>query len=1487
MSNGNYEARIVIDADMSKAMQSISKDLTNIANKSEKELKTNISKGIQKGTRQGETFAQQTLHRVKTALQQRISYGAIDLFNRALRDTISNVKELNSAQTEFRKVSDLSGANLDKYTDKASKLGRAVGRTGTEMIQAATEFRKSSYGDEDALKLANIASLYQNVADGELSAGEAASFMIAQMKAGFSDIEDSAEGAQDAVDAINAVSNNFAVSSSDLADNIGKTSAAMATGNVTYAQTLGLMTGMTEVTRNAATSATSLNRIQSRFNQILDGSSSVGKKLTSWYESHGIDVYDKQTGQLRSMYDVLGDVSKQWNTLGENERKYFLLTQGSATQSNRLAALLNNYESVANATSTAEEAMEKNVSATEENAKYQESLAFALQNLNAAWEQLSNNILKSDTLINIVNLGTKILDIVNALVEKIGVMPTLLTAITSVGLGGKLLKTNVFGSLLETVTKTTNGGEGADEVANIGSVLLSKFKAGIQARNYKPNIAELEKKSIEELTEAEVNLIDKSKALTKAKEAETVAAKKMIGQQTYEKLMYAQSKKIKDDASTDEVIKRIERYDKAKRNARDAEIAYVEAVDATTIAEKEMAEATESARIAAGGFSPVLIGVVGAVAALLAMLGLKKLGDYFSVEGQTEHYHKLDDELSSINDRIKELKDKGDERTPEEERELKLLELQSEQYKRQLDYTKERIQLEFKQEAKAKFGQGLAADSKVDYSSIEASKLAERRRLEAEYNQAIEEGSIQRAKSIERELNQISESYTETYQEIVDLYDSLELIDYENLTDPSEKEYFKDIISGYLGVASSVDDYRNALDKLPKNAQVDVSAVDVNGNLRTVSYTVDQLRSMSDEEIQLLMNAQQTGDWSEIEKWQSEHPEGSETFNDFVVEFTTKGDKSVEQREEELSEQRDAVFQAKLNNGKSVENETTKLARDRTIDFFINLPNIASARNKVQGLAANAQGHYATGKSKGAPGGTAWLGDEGTAQNPKPELVVGEHGAYLAGTKGWELYNLKSSDTVYTYAQTKKLLGGSQKFTSNGEIPRFAKGTTKKKRSAFDKALATLEYKRDVYHWTDSEFQKQYNSLYKKYKKYLSTDQKRAYNKSLADVRHDVAKSDIDALIDVIAESGDVQNALNRIKQARNAQRISSDEYKEMRKEAYKNALDYTAKEYEAGRKSYTDLLKVAKDYWKEVGKDSKEYYESLDKMRQAQQKRLETKQEKHEDELDYAKQYIQLQINSLERQKEANEQQKEAVEDAQELVDLQNDLAQARSTMVKVYREGVGWVYEQDTKAVRDAQRALDDFNAEHTTDEVGALIKQYERILELFDTFGEEADFIALGQKLGISGIKDIIKGSILDVDYMSNWIKGEHTWINALDDWITQLDNMSAEMYKTYALTGITNDMLKDTYSRYNYSYDDIYGTSKRTLAFRQTASAAVAKAKEIALLSRDNTAIQTVSGQSAIQNFNFKELVLPAVKNAQEFVAELQKLPNMAIQASAQR
>ena len=49
---------------------------------------------------------------------------------------VEQVYELNSAQIEFQKVSDLSGQALDNYIAKLSDMGSAVARTGKPKCQA-------------------------------------------------------------------------------------------------------------------------------------------------------------------------------------------------------------------------------------------------------------------------------------------------------------------------------------------------------------------------------------------------------------------------------------------------------------------------------------------------------------------------------------------------------------------------------------------------------------------------------------------------------------------------------------------------------------------------------------------------------------------------------------------------------------------------------------------------------------------------------------------------------------------------------------------------------------------------------------------------------------------------------------------------------------------------------------------------------------------------------------------------------------------------------------------------------------------------------------------------------------------------------------------------------------------------------------------------------------------------------------------------------
>lgn len=151
-------------------------------------------------------FGRAIKERAKYSVANFLIYGT----QNALRDAIANVKELDAAQTELKKVTDLSGKTLNKFTEEAYKVGKATAKTGTEIIEASTQFAKMGKDPQAALRLAELATRFQNIADTEIDAGTAALFINSQLKA-FGDTKSlqkftgDFEKAQHVIDATNEV----------------------------------------------------------------------------------------------------------------------------------------------------------------------------------------------------------------------------------------------------------------------------------------------------------------------------------------------------------------------------------------------------------------------------------------------------------------------------------------------------------------------------------------------------------------------------------------------------------------------------------------------------------------------------------------------------------------------------------------------------------------------------------------------------------------------------------------------------------------------------------------------------------------------------------------------------------------------------------------------------------------------------------------------------------------------------------------------------------------------------------------------------------------------------------------------------------------------------------------------------------------------------------------------------------------------------------
>ena len=103
-------------------------------------------------------------------------------------------------------------------------------------------------------------------------------------------------------------------------------SAVMSQTGASFEQSLGMLTAITEVTRNASKASRGLVSIGSRLVQVTDEQSSTGNNLRKIYDELGITLFD-QAGQLRSSYDIFYDLAQIWDTLDTNTQNYIASQQ--------------------------------------------------------------------------------------------------------------------------------------------------------------------------------------------------------------------------------------------------------------------------------------------------------------------------------------------------------------------------------------------------------------------------------------------------------------------------------------------------------------------------------------------------------------------------------------------------------------------------------------------------------------------------------------------------------------------------------------------------------------------------------------------------------------------------------------------------------------------------------------------------------------------------------------------------------------------------------------------------------------------------------------------------------------------------------------------------------------------------------------------------------------------------------------------------------
>lgn len=155
-----------------------------------------------------------------------------------LRQGVNYVREIDSALTELKKVTDETDATYEKFLQTASKTASVIGSTVSDFTNATADFARLGYNLEQATSLAEAASVYKNVGDGIDDISQASESIISTMKA--FGIE--AENAMGIVDRFNEIGNNFAISSTGIGEAMQRSASALYEAGNTIDESVALIT---------------------------------------------------------------------------------------------------------------------------------------------------------------------------------------------------------------------------------------------------------------------------------------------------------------------------------------------------------------------------------------------------------------------------------------------------------------------------------------------------------------------------------------------------------------------------------------------------------------------------------------------------------------------------------------------------------------------------------------------------------------------------------------------------------------------------------------------------------------------------------------------------------------------------------------------------------------------------------------------------------------------------------------------------------------------------------------------------------------------------------------------------------------------------------------------------------------------------------------------------------------------------------------------
>lgn len=381
-------------------------------------------------------------------MQALTRFTGFDVFYKGINEIrrgVQYVKEIDSALTELKKVTDETDESYANFLQTLAQTGAEIGATVSDLTNMAASWARLGYSMQEAGELARSTAVLLNVSE-FTDAEKASEALISTIQAyGYA-----AEDSMRVVDVLNEIGNNFAISSDGIATALqDSASALMAAGN-NLEQSVAMVAAANKVLQDPNSVGSALRTISLRIRgtsvkvleemgEETDGViESVSKLQAKIKGLTGVNILNDDGG-YKDTYTIIKEIAEVWNELTDINKAATLELLAGKNRSNAMAAMLTNIEDL---TAAYEDAMDAEGSAMAENEKYLDSIQGRIDQFTNAVQTMWNNALGSDIIKMIVSLGTSLIK----LVDTLGLIPSILITIAAFKFG-KIFLPEVWGTL--------------------------------------------------------------------------------------------------------------------------------------------------------------------------------------------------------------------------------------------------------------------------------------------------------------------------------------------------------------------------------------------------------------------------------------------------------------------------------------------------------------------------------------------------------------------------------------------------------------------------------------------------------------------------------------------------------------------------------------------------------------------------------------------------------------------------------------------------------------------------------------------------------------------------------------------------------------------------------------------------------------------------------------------------------------------------------